>query len=76
MIGHPKYVRGDIVCFRIDNKKLTGTICIIDEYGTFFRDDDVYYDIMVERTPVNMFYKHIPETAIDEKMGEGDPNLL
>lgn len=76
MIGHPKYERGDIVRFRIDNTELTGTICIIDAYGTFFHDDDVYYDIMVERTPVNMFYKHIPECAISAKIGIGDPNQL
>ena len=76
MIGHPKYERGDIVRFRIDNKKLTGTICIIDDYGTFFFNEDVYYDIMVKRTPVNALYKHISEAAIDEKIGEEDPNLL
>lgn len=76
MIGHPKYTRGDIVRFKIGDVEKEGTICIIDEFGTFFYDGDVCYDIMVNETPVNMFYKHIPEHAIIEKTGEGDPNLL
>lgn len=68
MIGSPKYDFGDIVKFKIDEKELSGAIGIVDKYGTFFDDSDVSYDIMVYE-PIKIFYKHIPEEFIIEKIG-------
>lgn len=68
MIGYPKYNFGDIVKFKIDGKELSGAIGIVDKYGTFFDDSDVSYDIMVYE-PTKIFYKHIPEKFIIEKIG-------
>lgn len=66
MIGQPKYDYDDVVKFKINNEIKTGTICIIDKYGTFFDNSDVSYDIMVDEE--NIFYKHIKETSIIEKV--------
>ena len=60
MLGNPKYHYGDTVSFVIDNKVKTGTVYIVDEYGTFEDDSDVSYDIMVEEE--NTLYKHIKES--------------
>ena len=62
MLGKPKYNYGDTVSFVIDNKVKTGTIYIVDKYGTFEDDSDVSYDIMVENE--NCLYKHIKETGV------------
>lgn len=52
MIGKPKYKINDVVSFTIiQDAKLqlkTGSIYIVDEYGTFSDDSDVSYDIMVQ----------------------------
>lgn len=78
MIGCPKYDFGDIVKFRFEGKELSGAIGVVDKYGTFFDNSDVSYDIMVYesgptslslRTSVKIFYKHIPEKFIIEKIG-------
>lgn len=68
MIGCPKYDFGDIVKFKLEDKELSGAIGIVDKYGTFFDDSDVSYDIMVYE-PIKIFYKHIPEKFIIEKIG-------
>lgn len=60
MIGKPKYNYNDTVSFVIDNKVKTGTVYIVDEYGTFEDDSDVSYDIMVEEEQT--LYKHIKES--------------
>lgn len=67
MIGKPKYKIGDIVRFDFDGIK-EGVIGIIDPYGTFFDDSDASYDIMNKNE--NVFYKHIKENYIVEKIGE------
>ena len=60
MKGKPKFKYGDIVEFKIEDKKYKGSIYIIDPYGTFEDDSDVSYDILVE----NCLYKHINERLI------------
>ena len=66
MIGKPKYDYGETVCFKVNwdgnPRVITGTIEIIDRFGTFEDDSDVSYDIYVEAE--NMLYKHINEKAV------------
>ena len=62
MIGKPKYTYGETVCFEFNEQIKTGTIEIIDKYGTFFDDSDVSYDILVESE--NTLYKHINEKYV------------
>lgn len=62
MIGKPKYKYGDIVCFKTAKGDKIGKVAIIDKYGTFERNDDVSYDILVESE--NCLYKHIPEQYV------------
>lgn len=74
MIGNPKFHKGDIVNFKYfdatgNEIHKTGVICIIDKFGTFFNKDDVNYDIMVKNDKENVFYKHVTETLIQEKIG-------
>jgi hypothetical protein len=68
MIGCPKYDFGDIVKFKLEDKELSGAIGVVDKYGTFFDNSDVSYDIMVFE-PIKIFYKHISEKYIIEKIG-------
>lgn len=62
MLGKPKYSYGDEVSFLCNGKRITGKVYIIDEYGTFFDDSDVSYDVMSD----NCLYKHIREDLIYE----------
>lgn len=64
MKGKPKYSFGDSVKFKINNKVLSGTVYIIDSYGTFEDDSDVSYDILDEAQ--KCLYKHIREDKIIE----------
>lgn len=90
MKGKPKYNYGDTVTFsfidydyderghRIDgtNHKttLTGTVYIIDAYGTWDDPSDVSYDIMVpmekyvtkDNPNGDCLFKHIKETLIED----------
>ena len=59
MIGHPKFNYDDKVTFMIDNRIVTGYVYIIDKYGIWEDNSDVYYDIMSEDE--TMLYKHIRE---------------
>jgi len=64
--GETKYKKGDIVKFRYMNDIYTGTIRIVDAYGTFEQCEEPSYDIMVENNPEGnkCFYKHIVESNI------------
>ena len=64
MIGKPKYNYGDIVSFNINNIIYQGTIEIIDKYGTFFDDSDVYYDVLIIKDNEPCLFKHIREDNI------------
>ena len=62
MLGNPKYTEGDRVQFTFDGQVKTGPVEIVDEYGTFFDDSDVSYDILIEEE--NTLYKHIREDRV------------
>lgn len=62
MIGHPKYKREDIVSFKFKDKVKTGTVYIVDSYGTFEQNEEPSYDILVETE--NTLYKHVRESLV------------
>lgn len=67
MIGNPKYKLGDIVTFRVDNEMYEGKIMIVDAYGTFEQNEEVSYDILVEKCSKyskGIFFKHVTENLI------------
>lgn len=67
MLGKPKYNYEDRVKFTIDNETKEGTIYVIDEYGTFFYNDDVCYDIMSTIGDGTMcLYKHTSKHQIEK----------
>ena len=65
IIGHPAYMRGDIVNFRVCEKEKRGKIEIVDAYGTFEQDEEPSYDIYIKEE--NCLYKHIRESFVGEK---------
>lgn len=72
MKGKPKYKIGDNVSFRFNNEKLSGTVFIVDAYGTFEDPTDVNYDIMVEDDNSDnihnkCLYKHINEKLVTQE---------
>lgn len=72
VIGKPKYKLGDTVSFylKLQNGRTvicTGTIEIIDAYGTFEQSVQPSYDIMVDKwldTNEKCFVKHIVESDL------------
>ena len=62
MRGHPKYNYNDKVTFNIDSRPVKGYVYIINKYGTWEDNSDVYYDIMSEDE--TMLYKHIREDCL------------
>ena len=73
MLGNPKYKKGDIVKFDItpfesdEPIEYEGKVYIVDKYGTFLHNDDVYYDVMVENyndKGERLLVKHIKESNI------------
>lgn len=72
MVGHPKYDYGDTVSFKIGTEVFTGTVEIIDSYGTFFDNSDVSYDVMCNVSGQATLFKHINEKwLIDNEEGDG-----
>lgn len=81
MIGNPKYTEGDIVkFFDFYNEEKTGIVVIVDENGTFYDPNNVYYDIRIkeEHTLYKYIclYKHICESNLIEKIGEVNPDTV
>lgn len=71
MLGKPKFKIDDVVSFDItDNGQtftLTGKVYIVDAYGTFEQNEEVSYDIMVEKSHFSgepCLYKHIRENFL------------
>ncbi len=71
MYGKPKYKKGDTVKFDIFNSdesiECEGWVYVVDKYGIFGYNDDVYYDVMVENyndAGEKMLVKHIKESNI------------
>ena len=71
MVGYPKYKCGDVVDFQYSRNGKFGVIAIVDKYGVFEDNSEVYYDILINEE--NMLYKHVIETAINSKVAETDP---
>lgn len=72
MKGKPKYKIGDNVSFTFNDKKLSGTVFIVDAYGTWEDPTDVSYDIMVEDDNIDnahnkCLYKHINEKSVTQE---------
>lgn len=66
----PKYKRGDVVEFIVDNKTQKGTIVIVDMYGTFEQGNQSSYDIIVDDwfdSGETMFCKHVVESLVQKK---------
>lgn len=68
MLGKPKYKVDDVVKFTIDGKEYEGEVFIVDAYGTFFQNEEVSYDIMVEDSPFggSCLFKHIRESSLNK----------
>lgn len=71
MYGNPKYKKGDIVTFdiNVDDEVIEyeGRVYIVDKYGIFGYNDDVYYDVMVDNyndKGESLLVKHIKESNI------------
>lgn len=69
MLGKPKYKYMESVVFTLHKDgvdiQLQGYIYIIDEYGTFFDNSDVSYDIMVKDSERgDILYKHVREDKV------------
>lgn len=64
MIGHPKYKRNDVVSFKFRDEIKTGTVYIVDSWGTFEQNEEPSYDILVEEN--NTLYKHVRESLVIE----------
>ena len=72
MKGKPKYKIGDKVSFIFNDEKLSGTVFIVDAYGTFEDPTDVSYDIMVDDDNIDSaynkcLYKHINEKSVTQE---------
>lgn len=61
-LGNPKFKRGDIVKFTINDEGVVGRIFVVDAYGTFGNPNEIQYDIMCEEN--NTLYKHICERGV------------
>lgn len=67
MIGKPRFKTDDIVAFKMDDTVYTGSVYIVDAWGTFEQDEEPSYDILVDNYKGNMcLFKHIVESALSE----------
>lgn len=62
------YKIDDNVSFILDEKEYTGTIAIVDEFGTFFDNSQPYYDIYIMYGEEKILVKHIPQSNIKGKI--------
>ena len=77
-LGNPKYCLGQKVKFFLKDIKdmngnvmcaggwYTGSVEIIDRYGTFFNDKECCYDIMSEIDGEPTLFKHLTEKDIED----------
>lgn len=66
MIGKPKFKKGDVVTFTLGEEEITGIVFVVDKWGVFCDDSDVYYDIFDEKG--NMLYKHVKEKWVRKEV--------
>lgn len=62
------YKIDDNVSFILDEKEYTGTIAIVDKFGTFFDNLQPYYDIYIMHGEEKILVKHIPQSNIKGKI--------
>lgn len=62
MLGKPKFKKSQVVKFVSEGRILSGTIFIVDRYGTFEQHAEPSYDILC-KSP-DMLYKHIRESFV------------
>lgn len=63
-----KYHINDNVSFILDEKEYSGTIAIVDKFGTFFDNSQPYYDIYIMYGEEKILVKHIPQSNIKGKI--------
>ena len=61
------YKKGELVQFDLDGEVITGSIEIIDRYGTFEQCEEPSYDIY--RKDNNTLYKHVRQSLIKGSVG-------
>ena len=61
-IGHPAFMRGEMVSFYWREIRKTGEVQIVDAYGTFEQNEEPSYDVYVKED--NCLYKHIRESSL------------
>ena len=67
IIGNPLYKRYDTVSFDLDGKTYTGTVYIVDAYGTIEQNEEPSYDVLVEDfrdSGKPCLVKHLRESAL------------
>ena len=67
IIGKPLYERYDTVSFDLEGKTYTGTVYVVDAYGTFGQNEEPSYDVMVENfrdSGSPCLVKHTRESAL------------
>ena len=64
----PKYKINDRVTFTLNDKVITGTIAIVDAYGTFENPNEISYDIIAAWEGIDTLFKHIGEHMILKKV--------
>ena len=63
--GDHKYNKGDMVEFEVfDGVIKTGTVWVVDAYGTMEQDEEASYDICVEAGEDRCLYKHVKESKV------------
>ena len=63
-----KYEIDDRVSFTLDNIVITGTVVVVDTYGTFENPNEVSYDIIAVWEGRDTLFKHIGEHMILKKV--------
>ena len=63
-IGQPIFKLGDRVQFKFENRLKTGTVEIVDRYGTFEQNEEPSYDVMSVHKGQPCLFKHIRESSL------------
>lgn len=72
MVKNVIYDYGEKVFFDLNGETISGTVEIIDRYGTFEQNEEPSYDIY--RKSNNTLYKHIRQSSILGSHGWAEPD--